>query len=361
MNIHLLFYEIGHYVFNMIKLSIMNHIVFCINDNWSMPATVLIESIIYYNNQSNFTFHIISNNISNKSKETFTKLQNNNPNITINFYTIDNSLFDSFPIRKNDHVTIETYYRFLIPSLLDESISKVLYLDCDILCTGNVDELFNQDLTNYACGMSPDTRFSDVETYNRLDYPYENGYFCAGVILLNLDYWRKHNIQTQCIEYLANNGNLCLWHDQDAINKVLNGKILYLKPKYDLLQSFYSVITYNKSLFTKDNIHNLYIKKSLWNDLLEAINEPTFIHFSGKVKPWHKAYYIKPFETLWKLFFYKSIWPSKKLIKNPRGIKGKLRIFIKILLNKTKKRIFPEEVYCVEQQLINIYKQKDIK
>ena len=342
----------------MIKLLIMNHIVFCINDNWSMPATVLIESIIYYNKLTKFTFHIISNNISKKSKEIFYLLQNKNPNISINFYNVDNKIFDNFPLRKNDHVTIETYYRFLIPSLLDNSISKVLYLDCDILCTNNLDELFNIDISNYACGMCPDTRYSDIETYNRLDYPYENGYFCAGVILLNLDYWRKFDVQTECINYLANNGNLCLWHDQDAINKVLNGKILYLQPKYDLLQSFYSVLLYNKSHFTKDNIHNLYIKKSLWNDLINAINIPTFIHFSGKVKPWHKAYYVKPFETLWKMFFYKSIWPTKKLIKNPRGIKGKLRILNKILFHKSNKRQFPEEVYSVEERLINAFEQK---
>ena len=336
----------------------MNHIVFCINDNWSMPATVLIESIIYYNKKEDFTFHIISNNITQESKEIFNHLQNNNQNIQISFYSVDNKLFDNFPLRKNDHVTIETYYRFLIPTLLDESISKVLYLDCDILCTNKIDDLFNINLDNYACAMSPDTRFSDIETYNRLDYPYENGYYCAGVILLNLDYWRKNDIQNQCIDYLANNGKLCLWHDQDAINKVLNGKIKYLHPRYDLIQSFYSVLSYNNANFTKDNIHLLYIKKSLWPDLIEAINNPAFIHFTGKVKPWHKSYYIKPFVTLWKLFFYDSIWPSKKLVRNPRGKKGKLKIFMDILFNDRNKKQFPKEIYSVEDQLINNFNTK---
>ena len=58
------------------------------------------------------------------------------------------------------------------------------------------------------------------------------------------------------------------------------------------------------------------------------------------------------------MFFYKSIWPTKKLIKNPRGIKGKLRILNKILFHKSNKRQFQEEVYSVEERLINAFEQK---
>ena len=115
----------------------MKHIVFCINDNWSVPAGVLIESILHYNKESQFVFHIISKNLSQGSLNYFSTIQNGNENITINPIIINDSIIKSLPIRKGDHVTIETYYRFLIPDLLDKSIDKALYLDCDILCTNN--------------------------------------------------------------------------------------------------------------------------------------------------------------------------------------------------------------------------------
>lgn len=334
----------------------MKHIVFCINDNWSVPAGVLIESILHYNKESQFVFHIISKNLSQRSLNYFSTIQNGNENITINPIIINDSIIKSLPIRKGDHVTIETYYRFLIPDLLDKSIDKALYLDCDILCTNNFKELFEIDISNYSCAMCPDGRYSDIEVFNRLDYPYENGYFCAGVILLNLNYWRKNKVHNQCIEFLENNGNLCLWHDQDAINKILNGKILYLHPKYDLATGFYYVKQYKNFQYSKEGPINLIVKKELWNDLEEAIDSPVFIHFTGKIKPWHKSYYIKPFFLLWRYIYKQCKWTNFKLLKNSNSFLYKIKLCIKVLLRKTSKRIYSPEIYNVEQRLIQNYK-----
>lgn len=333
----------------------MNHIVFCINDNWSIPASVLIQSIIHYNENCDFTFHVISKNLSEKSLSSFNILAKKNPLITINTIIIKENELSNLPIRQNDHVTIETYYRFLIPELLDKSISKILYLDCDILCTGNIDDLFKIDITDYACAMCPDTRFSDIEIYNRLDYPYENGYFCAGVILLNLDFWRKNKTADKCIEFLSENGNLCLWHDQDAINKILNGNILYLHPKYDLLTGFYYEKLYKTLQYSNKNKYNLIMKKELWNDLEEAMSCPILIHFTGKVKPWHNSYYIKPFTQLWRLFYKECNWIKYKLQKSPEAKLQKTKILIKALLRKTSRRRYSKEIYDVELKLINEY------
>ncbi len=334
----------------------MNHIVFCINDNWSIPAGVLIESIIHYNKNSHFTFHIISKNLSKKSLGYFSYIQNENLNIKINPIIVADNALNSLPIRKGDHVTIETYYRFLIPDLLDKSIDKALYLDCDILCTGNISELFEIDISNYSCAMCPDSRYSDIEVYNRLDYPFENGYFCAGVILLNLDYWRENKIHNQCVEFLENNGDICLWHDQDAINKILNGKILYLHPKYDLATGFYYVKQYKIFHYSKEGPINFIVKKELWNDLEEAIKSPVFVHFTGQIKPWHKSYHIKPFTLLWRYIYKQCTWTKFKLSKNSTTFLYKIKLFIKVLFRKTSRRIYSQEIYNVEHKLLNDYK-----
>jgi lipopolysaccharide biosynthesis glycosyltransferase len=140
----------------------MNHIVLCTNDNWSIPAGVLIESILFYNPDSDFTFHIIAKKFSKKSLSIFEQIQKKYQRIIIDTIFVTDNYVDSLPVRKTDHVTIETYFRFLIPDLLDKSISKILYLDGDILCTGSLDELFKTELSSYACAMCPDTRFSDI-------------------------------------------------------------------------------------------------------------------------------------------------------------------------------------------------------
>ncbi len=40
------------------------------------------------------------------------------------------------------HLDLETYFRLLLPKLIPPCISKVLYLDCDLLVTDDVSELW---------------------------------------------------------------------------------------------------------------------------------------------------------------------------------------------------------------------------
>ena len=56
-----------------------------------------------------------------------------------------------------------------------------------------------------------------------------DAYFNSGVLLINLDYWREHNITQQLLDFVCTNPNKCLLHDQDAINAVLYGKIRRLQ------------------------------------------------------------------------------------------------------------------------------------
>ena len=62
------------------------------------------------------------------------------PKITI--YSVDESKLEGVVFRKNRPLTKAAYYRVLLPEVLDVSIEKVLYLDCDIVVVGEVKELF---------------------------------------------------------------------------------------------------------------------------------------------------------------------------------------------------------------------------
>lgn len=51
----------------------------------------------------------------------------------------------------SSHITLATYYRFLIPSLIP--CDKVLYLDCDILVCHDLHELFEIEIEEYYMGL----------------------------------------------------------------------------------------------------------------------------------------------------------------------------------------------------------------
>ncbi len=58
----------------------------------------------------------------------------------------------------NEHISAETFYRFLIPELLP-FYDKVLYLDSDIVVLGDVAELFDVDLKDNILAATRDIDF----------------------------------------------------------------------------------------------------------------------------------------------------------------------------------------------------------
>lgn len=331
-------------------------IVFCINNNWSMQCGVTIKSILEFN-KSPITFHIFSKNITNENKNRLIKIVNETSNNSIKFYIISDDYDDKFVLRSGDRVSIETYYRFFISSLLDNTIEKVLYLDADIICVDKLDNLFDIDLTNYAAGMVLDSRYCEITKYNRLNYDIKYGYYNAGVMLLNLKYWRDNNISQKLIDYVCNNKELCYYHDQDAINALLHDKILRLTPSFNiqtvLMQYFFlkDYLTCPRSIQ-----YDFKYEKKLWAELELALNSPKLIHFTEFYKPWHKTCKL-PFTELWRFFLLQTDWKNFKLSKYiyPKKVhyKNEIKRFIS-KINKAKCSFdnFPMEMYQVEKKII---------
>ena len=123
----------------------------------------------------------------------------------------------------------------LLPDLLSEDVHKAIYLDCDMIINHSIEELWNIDLTGYAIAAVKQIGFGyEAE---RLGYPIKYGYFNAGMNVLNLDYFREHNVSQQLIDYIAENSNLIKFHDQDALNGVLYDKTVHVMPQWNMTSS----------------------------------------------------------------------------------------------------------------------------
>ena len=59
-------------------------------------------------------------------------------------------------IGKLSTIKIDKFSTQLIPYLIDDNIDKVLYLNSDLICTGNLDELYDTNLDNYVLGAIKD-------------------------------------------------------------------------------------------------------------------------------------------------------------------------------------------------------------
>lgn len=138
----------------------------------------------------------------------------------------------------------------------------------------------------------PDERTCDTENFERLNYPLENGYAAAGVLLINVDYWRKNNIQQKTLDFVFKNKEICVWHDQDALNKILNGTVKFCHIKYNVYEHLYENENNYPALFNKE--------------IKEAVENPVIIHFCSGRKPWTFESRC-PFTAIW-LKLYKQLF-----------------------------------------------------
>lgn len=235
----------------------MNKINICLSsdNNYSKYAGVVIASILYNANKDDkISFYILDGGITEENKEKILSLRNLKV-CNINFIKIDESQFDIYKkINTHNYITISTYFRLKLPSILPD-ISKIIYLDCDIVVNTSLKELFETDLKNNYIGGVLDARVQHKRKWKN------SNYINAGVIIFDLDKFRKNNIEDIFLEYTKKHINEIETGDQDIINFSLKDKIEILPDTWNVQVSGFA----SRTNFTR---------------------YPKIIHYIGSDKPW---------------------------------------------------------------------------
>lgn len=273
-------------------------IFFGIDNNFVMQCGVAITSIGENNRNVDIVIHVISNDLSSYNSK---KLENiaDKYGFRYRLHVIDESVLASCPLMKgSDNGKIATYFRFLIPQL-EPMLDKALYLDSDIVVRHELKDLWNHDIANAAIGVVPGSDNDKIQHFNRLNYDKNKGYFNAGVLLMNLKYWREHHVFERLMTYVKDAGDNLKWQDQDALNYILQDEKSYLPIKYNLQEGM---------LFHRDGIE---IDRKYFEDLECAIKDPVIIHYTCALKPWWKDC-RHPYKSEWWKYLYMTEWKSYK-------------------------------------------------
>ena len=200
-------------------------IVACTDHGFIMPTGVMMQSICVNNKDSFVSFHIVCDeSITEKDKEDLKSVVNKFADKQIFFYIVDGIKFIDLPALDNAPVTKAAYYRLELGSLLPDSIDKVLYLDGDIIVRKSLDDLWNTDISKYALAAVPDQSEAIFEEENNLKVEHWHVYFNAGVMLVNLKYWKERNLRKDYYNFIQNYPDRIRLWDQDVLNYVLNEK-----------------------------------------------------------------------------------------------------------------------------------------
>jgi len=277
------------------------HVAFCVDNHYFRSMGATIASLLEHNPRLGFVFHVFTFAVADAHRARMQRLERES-GVAVRIHLIDPARFAEF-----SHFIASTYYspsiftRLLIPSVLRGVAGRVLYLDADILCVGDVEELLRRDLDDVPALVVPDAEATTVRRAAALKLA-QPKYFNSGVMLMNVPLWLEQRITEQVIEVLLADGKRDLrFPDQDALNIVLDGRARYIEPKWNLL---YGLIGDLENGVTR----------------MKPLDDPRFIHFAGAVKPWHD-WCLHDSRELFSRYHRVSPWSDLPLDQAPRNYK----------------------------------------
>lgn len=182
-------------------------------------------------------------------------------------------------LKVGGQITAAAYYRLLIPELLSPEISKVIYLDADVIVRRDLTDLWAANTRPYPVLAVQDQGIKYVSgpygltNYQSLGIPDDAKYFNSGVMVLDLDKWRSDHLTDCIVQYLKDHSEHIRFHDQDGLNAVLWNRWGALDPRWNQMPQLLQVQRVEDSPF--DPVTHM-----------QAIQDPYITHFASADKPW---------------------------------------------------------------------------
>jgi lipopolysaccharide biosynthesis glycosyltransferase len=133
--------------------------------------------------------------------------------------------------------------RFLAPEILPPEVNRALYLDCDLVVLEDLRPLWTMDMHGKSLAAAPDYPWGrpEVTAKRRTALGLNAGhtYVNSGVLVLDLDRWRRDRISDRLFAYAEQQGAALAFHDQDTINAVLRDDIHLIDCRWNLQARMY--------------------------------------------------------------------------------------------------------------------------
>lgn len=254
----------------------MNYnVVINTDDNYIQHCMAMLCSLFENNKEHYITVHVLMRDLSDFSKKKIADLAAKYSN-KCEFYRVDESPLDGVQFRKQRPLSKAAYYRLLLSSVLPQDIDKVLYLDCDIIVLRDLSEIFSIELEDYALAATLDNSPYTNQHRLQLQMEADERSFCSGIMLVNLDYWRKHDSESMLLEYARRYRKEVYLHDQDVLNYLFKKRWFLLPPKWNRVAYIHICRAYTGY-------------KTF--DYKEYREKPMLIHFAAVgLKPWLCVY-----------------------------------------------------------------------
>ena len=308
-------------------------VVFAFSNNFAMPASIAIKSLIENKNVSTeYDIFVIYDELSEQVKQKIETITD------INWLKIDDKIFDKAP--SNSYWTKSVYYRLVIPQLIKE-YDKVIYSDVDVLFKSDLSEIFNCGIENtYWAGVIAEKNDKNTQCHQYFPENKNEYIYMSGFMLVNCKKMRDDDFVSKMFDTIEKFAERLDMFDLEVLN-LSTDKISTVPFEYCVLENIYD----------EENIKNApeypWLSKIYPDEiLLNAKKNPKIIHYAGKnPKIWKRKTKDIPqyyFEYIKNSPFYKKeyYFPTLKMVVK----KLTYKILAKISLNRETRKIYKNKL-----------------
>lgn len=295
------------------------HIVYATDDNFAEILGVSLVSL-YENSKDvdDIIVYVLDSGISDENIEKLKSLPKKYSRSDLSFIKATDISKELSMNVNLDRGSLSQYARLFVSSVLPAKLDRVLYLDCDIIINKSISELWNLDIKGKTIAALKDA-FSKQYRKN-IDLEPDDIMFNSGVMLIDLDKWRRENIESKLLEFIRKKNGKIQQGDQGALNAILSKETFCLEPRFNSVTIFYD-FSYEEMMVYRKPV-NFYPRE----EIELAVRKPSIIHYTTSFlskRPWYEGCEHK-YAAEWFKYKDMSPWSDKPLWteKRKNGIRG---------------------------------------
>ena len=245
-------------------------VVFITDGNYLQATTVAITSLLRHRRcDVKVEVNVIGVGLSDSEAAKFNVFGS-----AVNLVKVANRYADRFA--RHRHVSEAALLKFDLPSLFLD-YDKILYLDGDLLILDDLGELWRTPLEDCCAAV-----VKDYAAYLNGAHPQRIGhkdYFNSGVMLLNLDLFRRVGMSERLLEIKNNDPVPGAFMDQTAFNVAFDENVKYVSPKFNMMRC--NNRRWAPSIHHISHFYDLSVK-----DFAAMSEFPVVLHLTNIMKPW---------------------------------------------------------------------------
>ena len=255
------------------------NIVYASNDGYARHLGVSLLSLLDHNQaMAEIVIYILSTGMSADNQSHLRRIADDYQRELVMIEMGDLKERFSVPVDTRGF-DISTMTRLFAAEALPETVKKAIYMDCDTVIIGSMKPFWDIPLEGCLVGMALEpTAYEAIRSVIGLtmDEPYHN----AGILLMDLEAWRREGVQARLLQYYADKGGNLFACDQDVLNGALKGRIKCLPPQFNFPTNYWY---FRYETLRKVSASYNQISRQQFE---AAKRRPVVIHYMGDERPW---------------------------------------------------------------------------